>query len=332
MTVHYIEVGQALSALVEFPCGVMLIDAGSQDDPADRRLIAYLNDFFKGRPDLNRTLDEILITHNHIDHTNSLQHIVENFSVKKFIDHGFTTGSGTSRTNWLRKQVQDGKISVQIRAIDDSEITSLPNKNGLTDDFIDPFNCGTVDPKVRILSGRLKTNPGWTADQFKNLNNHSLVTRIDFGESSFLFMGDMELTASEVLLDYYSGDARKILDADVLQVSHHGSRNGTSVALVGAITPKIAIIPVGHWSDGRNPKKQFSTFAYGHPNQDILSVLSAAMDRTRGDPIDIMAGLSGRNFKSMTITKAIYATDWDGTLRVVARANGTLTVRRTHTR
>jgi len=282
MTVHFIEVGQALSALVEFSCGAMLIDAGSQDDASDRQLISYLNDFFKSRPDLNRTLEEVLITHNHIDHTNSLQHVVETFTVKRYIDDGFTKGSGTSRTNWLRTQVADHKVSVQIREIDDDEITGLPDKNGLTDDFIDPFHCATVDPQVRILSGRLTTNPGWSQADFANLNNHSLVTRIDFGAASFLFMGDMELPASDLLIDYYSGTARKILDADVLQVSHHGSKNGTSQALVDAVTPKIAVVPVGHWSDGRNPKKLFSTYAYGHPNQGALELLEAGMERERG--------------------------------------------------
>ena len=330
MTVHFIEVGQALSTLVEFPCGAMLVDTGSQDAASDRHLIAYLNDFFEQRPDLDRTFEEVLITHNHIDHTNSLQHIVENFNVKRFIDNGFTIGSGAPRTNWLRKQVNDHKLSVQIREIDETEIASLPDKTGLTDGFIDPFDCGTVDPKVRILSGRLTKNPGWSQKDFVNPNNNSLVTRIDFGESSILFMGDSEVPARNLLLDYYSGSARKILDVDVLQVSHHGSRNGTDKALVDAVTPKIAVVPVGHWSDGRSPKRTFSTFAYGHPNQNTLDFLSEGMDRKRSDPITIMAGSNARLFHKLTITKAIYATDWDGTIRVTASSDGTLIVRRAH--
>jgi competence protein ComEC len=330
MTVHFIDVGQALATLVEFPCGAMLVDAGSQDDVADRHLIAYLNDFFKTRPDLNRTFEEVLITHNHIDHTNSLQHVVENFTVKRFIDHGFTTGSGSPRTNWLKKQVKDHVRTIQVRSIKDKEITDLPSKTGLTDGFIDPFNCDTVDPVVRILSGRLATNPGWSQKDFANLNNHSLVTRIDFGAASVLFMGDMEIPASDLLLHYYSGQARQMLDTDVLQVAHHGSRNGTSQALVDAVTPKVAVIPVGHWSDGRNPKKQFSTYAYGHPNQDALDLLSAGIAGNRGTAIEIMAGLMARSFRKTTIRKGIYATDWDGALKVIADRDGTITVVRTH--
>ena len=330
MTVHFIEVGQALAALVEFPCGAMMVDTGSQDDAADRRLIAYLKDFFATRTDLNKTFDEVLITHNHIDHTNSLQHVVENFTVKRYIDDGFTTGSGTPRTNWLRTQVRTHQRAVQIRAIKDTEITNLPTKDGLTDSFIDPFNCGSVDPQVRILSGRLTTNPGWSAKDFANLNNHSLVTRIDFGQASVLFLGDTELPASDLLLQYYSGPASQILNADILQVAHHGSRNGTSQALVAAVTPKLAIIPVGHWSDGRKPPKTFSTYAYGHPNQGTLDLLAAGIDGDRGTPIDVMAGTAAKTFQKATVTKAIYTTDWDGTLLITATTAGKLAVRRTH--
>ena len=331
MTVHFIEVGQALSALVEFSCGAMLIDAGSQGPASDHRLIAYLNDFFDGRPDLNRTIDEVLITHNHIDHTNSLQSVVENFTVKRFIDNGFTTGSGAPRTNWLKQQVREHKRAVELRAINDDEVTNLPNKNGLTDSFIDPFACQGVDPTIRILSGRLSRNPGWSQTEFRNLNNHSIVTRIDFGNASFLFLGDLELPAIDLLLDYYTGPARAILDTDVVQVSHHGSRNGTSKSFVDAVTPKVAVIPVGHWSDGRNPSRQFSTFAYGHPNEGAIELLAESMDQTRGEPIEIMVGTGARTFHRLTVAKAIYATDWDGTIRITARADGKLTVQRTHT-
>lgn len=330
MTAHFIDVGQGLAVLLEFPCGAMLVDAGSQDDVADRRLIAYLNDFFKSRPDLNRTFEEVLITHNHIDHTNSLIHVVENYRVKRYIDNGWTTGSGTPRTNLLRKEVKAHKYSTQIRAIKDSEITRLPNKDGLTDSFIDPFDCGTVDPEIRILSGTLSANPGWSVDDFGDPNNHSLVTRVDFGAASFLFTGDLEICASDLLLGYYTGSDADILDTDVLQISHHGSRNGTSQSLVDRVSPKIAVMGVGHWSDGRRPPATYSTYAYGHPNQDTLDFLESAIERERGDAIEIMAGSGAKSFHHTTISKAIYATDWDGTVRVTAYADGKLVVRRAH--
>jgi beta-lactamase superfamily II metal-dependent hydrolase len=70
------------------------------------------------------------------------------------------------------------------------------------------------------------------------------VTRVDFGDGSLLFLGDAEVSETNLLLDYYSGADAAILDADVLQVSHHGSNNGTSPELAAAVSPKVAIVPV----------------------------------------------------------------------------------------
>ncbi|WBY08146.1 SH3 domain-containing protein [Sphingomonas sp. 7/4-4] len=48
--VHYIDVDQAASALLEFPCGAVLIDAGGRDAQAVDHLIAYLEAFSLGAP------------------------------------------------------------------------------------------------------------------------------------------------------------------------------------------------------------------------------------------------------------------------------------------
>src|SRR5688500_1748378 len=76
MQAHFLPVGQAHATLLEFPCGAALIDAGAQDQESVARLLAYLDEFFARRADLSRTLDLILITHNHIDHTQALKEII----------------------------------------------------------------------------------------------------------------------------------------------------------------------------------------------------------------------------------------------------------------
>ncbi len=57
--VHYFNVGQAASALVEFPCGAVLIDAGAQDAKYRDTLINDLKMFFARRTDLNRWYTEL---------------------------------------------------------------------------------------------------------------------------------------------------------------------------------------------------------------------------------------------------------------------------------
>src|SRR5437660_5372919 len=83
--VHYIDVGQAESILLEFDKAAVMIDAGGeQTNDAQQRthLISYLNTFFQRRTDLNRTIDTIIISHPHIDHTMMLMDVMHNFTVK----------------------------------------------------------------------------------------------------------------------------------------------------------------------------------------------------------------------------------------------------------
>src|SRR5215831_19236665 len=78
MSVHVINVGRASATLLEFPRGAVLVDAGNEElatteedqDPA--QVVTYLEEFFQRRTDLDRTLQAVIITHPHIDHTSAL--------------------------------------------------------------------------------------------------------------------------------------------------------------------------------------------------------------------------------------------------------------------
>jgi competence protein ComEC len=83
MYAHYINVGQGAAVLLEFPCGAMLIDAGASDDSYQRKLIAYLHDFFKRRKDLNNTISLVMVTHPHIDHNKALADIAAEFRLER---------------------------------------------------------------------------------------------------------------------------------------------------------------------------------------------------------------------------------------------------------
>ncbi len=87
-------------------------------------------------------------------------------------------------------------------------------------------------------------------------NNISVVTRLTFGERSFLFMGDAEKDVEKELLQ--SG---RTLSADVLKVGHHGSNTSSSQAFLSVVDPDIAIVPCGKGN------------SYDHPHAEVLSRL-----------------------------------------------------------
>jgi competence protein ComEC len=326
MTAHFINVGQAHATLLEFQCGAMLVDIGSQDDDHTAALTAYLTAFFARRTDLSNTLESILITHNHIDHTRALRPVIEGgVTVRRFIDNGFRTGSGTSQTNWLRNEVESGALQIEVLEITDAAVEAVTPPTGLTNATIDPFACEGTDPRIRVLQGRFDENPGWPEGEFENQNNHSLVTRVDFGSASFLFMGDLEEVGIELLTDFYGSGANSVLNADVIQVGHHGSHNATTDDLLEAVTPKVALIPVGEWTFGQDGGT-FTTFAFGHPRQTTTSLLAQHMTRKRSQAKSVKVAEKAKKFVTNTVSKAIYATGWDGTVRVVAEPNGGLTV------
>ena len=102
--------------------------------------------------------------------------------------------------------------------------------------------------------------------QYDDMNDMSIICRITFGNTTFLFGGDAEWDAEHDLVA-----AGYDLSADVLKVNHHGSNTSSSYVFLRAVMPSYAIISVGE------------TNSYGHPSEDVLSRLwdvGAAIMRT----------------------------------------------------
>ncbi len=324
MYAHYIDVGQGDATLLQFPCGTVLIDAGAQDNEHVSKLISYLDSFFTKNKQYNNTINTLIVTHTHIDHTRAIREVASKFTINNYIDNGQLKGPGTLNPKWIRNIANNKQITINV--IVDNNITSLENKNGLTSNVIDPVSCVSIDPKIRIISSKLDENPGWTHTSFDNKNNHSIVIRVDFGEASFLFTGDLQQDAIETLLEYYK--QTNMLDIDVYQVGHHGSHNATTKDFLEKMSPEIAVISMGKWDFGRNTSKQFSTWAYGHPRISVLDELEKKIKRKRSYTVEVAGAVGAKNFRSYNISKAIYGTGWFGT--VIVRANEQGKFRVTH--
>ena len=324
MSVHLLDVGQGAATLIEFPCGAMLVDTGGEmnaqfDGVAS--LLKQLDEFFARRTDLNKTLDLVVITHPHVDHLKGMPAVLERYTVKNLVDDGMPGEANVQEEMRAIRAAVDEK-HIGYHGVKNSEIVK---KNGLVDDVIDPFVCKDVDPQVRILSGSPDVDPGWGSDNyghmhFDDMNNHSVVVRVDVGNGSLLITGDLEEIAIRALVKRYR-DSRW-LDVDVLQVGHHGSANGTTRELLLAATPLVALIA------GGNPARHedWTAWTYGHPRAAVIDLLEDQVSMTRSAvPVPVARGM--KKFDNRVVDKAIYDTGWDGTVVVDLDANGTVQVR-----
>jgi len=87
----------------------------------------------------------------------------------------------------------------------------------------------------------------------KNINNASIVFRLDYKTHSFLFAGDAEILAERILTNLDS-----LLQVDVIKVGHHGSSTSSIMSMVKQVSPDYAIFSVG-----KNNR-------YGHPSEKIV--------------------------------------------------------------
>ena len=94
---------------------------------------------------------------------------------------------------------------------------------------------------------------------YSNTNDLSVICKVTYGQTSFLFGGDAEWEAEHDLVE--SGAD---LHADVLKVNHHGSETSSSYVFLRAVTPAYAIISVG------------ANNSYGQPSEEVLSRLGDA--------------------------------------------------------
>jgi len=92
-----------------------------------------------------------------------------------------------------------------------------------------------------------------------NLNNTSLVIKIEYGDTSLLLTGDAEKEIEDAIIE-----TGVDLSANLLKVAHHGSENSTSYRFLREVMPEYAIISVGKDN------------SYGHPSEAVLSRLSDA--------------------------------------------------------
>jgi beta-lactamase superfamily II metal-dependent hydrolase len=330
MIVHYVNVGQGSGAVLEFPCGVAVIDTGGEYASGGvnggKEFVDYLTKFFTDRPQFHNTIDVLVTSHPHQDHLYGLPRLFPAsgslFKVLNIVDNGQT---GTTGSLGVQTTVRNSlrAAGAKYAAV---QLASNVWATGATNDVIDPIKCSSIDPIITAFWG--SRNPSLNvplpSDADTNPNVHSVVIRVDFGAASMLFTGDLMKTGLADMLNEYKENPG-VFDVDVYLAGHHGADNGTTAKLLSIATPKIAVISMGDQST-HTPSTAFN---YGHPKISTLKLLQAtpggvSFVRT---PVTFW-GSNGANtpFMPFKVTKAIYATGWEGTINLHIKSDGTYQV------
>lgn len=243
--VHYIDVGQGDAALVLCDDRAMLIDGGKPR--ASSIIYTYLK---KLNIDY---LDYIVASHADDDHIGGLSAPLAKMKVGNVLAP--ETEADTRSYESLKIKTAGQGLSINHP------------KPGESLDF--------GSSKIEFY--------GPITENENDRNNGSVVMKIIYGDTSFLFTGDAEREEEQEILN-----AGYDLSATVLKVRHHGSRNSTTYPFLREIMPKYAVISVGYNS-------------YGHPTEDVLSRLRDADVKVYRTDMqgDIIAESDG---KTVTVT------------------------------
>lgn len=216
---HFLSVGNADAALIRTKNTAILIDAGENDD--EQAVVGYLY-----RQGIEK-LDLLIASHADADHIGGMDAVVQAVPPKAAWLAFHATESADANRLFSALDIQCVKPVTPVL-----------------------FNTYTVgDLVVQVLG---------PAPMAQNENDRSLMVRVVFGETAFLFAGDI---SNEV--EFWLVDSGQDLRCDVFKAIHHGSADSNSAALLSAVNPSVAVISCGK----KNP--------HGHPDPDVLKRLTA---------------------------------------------------------
>ena len=221
LQVHFLDVGQGDCTIVLCDGESMVIDGGPAS--ASRFVYSYVRKTLK-----LQHIDYVISTHPHLDHVYGLSSVLNAAPVDLIL---------TPVLEW------DSKAFNAMLKYAEAQGT--------------PLSVPQEGDTLRLGGATVTILHCWPeALDYGRTNDSSIVTRIDYGETSFIITGDAEDWSEYMMID-----AGYDLKADVLRVSHHGSSTGSTMEFLQAVQPEYAVISVGKDN------------GYGHPHKEVLERL-----------------------------------------------------------
>jgi competence protein ComEC len=212
-SITFLDVGQGDSTLIKCDNKALLIDAGPNSS-ADA-LVKTL------KSTQTTQFDYILASHPHEDHIGGMDSIIRNFAVEQIIMPKVSTTTQT--------------FVDLLQVCREKNVTIVEPVPGRT------FKIGSA--LCTILAPNKAT--------YEELNDYSIVLRIEYGDISAILMGDAGAVSEQEILaiNYY-------LKSNILKVAHHGSNSSTTDEFLNAVSPEYAVISVGRNNDYEQPHQE----------------------------------------------------------------------------
>lgn len=221
--INMLDVGQGDSIYVETENKkIILIDGGgtegSEYDIGEKILLPYI--LAKGK----KEIELIVVSHPHEDHIEGVLTMIEKLTVKKVV---------------ISENIENEELTLKLIKLCKDRNTQIVRVSKGDKFIVDNIKFMVIHPDKKEYNS--------------NLNNMSLLMKMEYAGIKILFTGDLEKEKEEKI--------NSNLKADILKVGHHGSITSTSEKFIKKVSPKIALISVGEDN------------SYGHPSLKVLDRL-----------------------------------------------------------
>jgi competence protein ComEC len=293
MSVHFYDVGQGLAALVDLPDGRhVLVDTGDNPHRRGCEMCAVHSEHLLRRLSIDlheAPIDVVWVTHQHSDHMGGARDVLAAFKVGMYVDNGRDADKPEVRA--VHRAAEEHGVAV--RSVD-PEHRAAPI-------------TGSASAKFRAV-----LPPVWPLACERDADECSIGLRIDFCDSSILFMGDAE------------HDEEAVVDpggpTSLLQVAHHGSDTSTTPAFLVQARPKYAVISAARPAEGPNRE-------YCHPRAPVVERLTRVLGGEASRPLEAFGGercdrATASDWVNVQASDRLWATERDGDVVLTTTGDG----------